>query len=53
MVCIGNCVWSFRMCKGGSRYSSGGGGRGCALCALSSKVITTSSFLMGISMEAN
>ena len=34
MECIGNCVWFFRMCKGGFGCSSSGGGGGCALYSL-------------------
>ena len=35
MECIGNCVWFFRLCRGGFGCShGGGGGGGCALCSL-------------------
>ena len=33
MMCIGKFVGSFKMCRGGFRYSSGGGGGGCVLCS--------------------
>ena len=36
MECIGNCVWFFRLCRGGfgCSHGGGGGGGGCALCSL-------------------
>jgi len=39
MVCIGNCEWFYRMCRGGFGCSSGGGGGGGGGCVLCSRVL--------------